>query len=182
MSAPETEEAEAAEAQGGSSLLGALRRSRAQLGETKTIDLDIPGYTDPALVIRYFWRSADELGRAARAKRYGQIKPATKRNIYAAADQLALCCDEIFVRDADDVLVPLARELRSDAPVRFDEQLAAALGVPAPAENVARRMVLATFSDPEGVLNDHALIEQAQKLSKWLGNTSREVDADFLGE
>lgn len=159
-------------------LLSALRRNYTEIGATKTVDIDLPGFTSPALVVRYQWVSSSDLARGA--DRLRRIKPEAKRNLYAAADTLAMCCDEIFVRtEDDDELVPLAQLLDGDdTPVRFDGRLADALGVPAPegSEHVGRRMVIAAFKR-----NDHALPRQAAALSKWLTDTSREVDEDLLG-
>lgn len=152
------------------SILGDLRKSRGKIGAgADPLDLVVPGYNDK-LLIRFRWVPPEDL--AATSKSLVAIKNPTKQNQAAAADAIVAACEEIMVRE-DDEIVPLST---NEFPITFadGERLAFALGFPNP--NSARECCAAVFNNP------YAMGDVALRLMQWLEDTSRRVSEEQLGE
>lgn len=156
------------------SRLDALKARRAELGEERHLDLDVPGYGGD-LVARYRVPPAGELDRVA--KRISKL-PEGERLLAATISQVILACDSMWIR-VNGELEPL--DPNDTLPVRYDHRLAEALGIEITAKTTAAEVVKSVFVSGTG-LNVAALSAHASQLGEWMIDTSRDVDEDFLGE
>ncbi len=150
------------------SVLAELRTLRGTLGgESKPLDLEVPGYKG-LLLIRYKWVPYSQI--AQNAKSLSKIEETAERQLSAAADVLVDTCEEFLIRVGEE-LQPLSK---NDIPVTFgDPRLPESLGfMPT---DTARKACMRVFN------NDYALIRTADVVTTWLQDTSRKVDADVLG-
>lgn len=167
---PETDREPEAE----NTLLAKLRRKRQEIGGERILFLDIPGYEDPAIVVRYRAVDWDETARIAKKLRKSKNPRA---DLYAQCDLLISACDEILIRipadgEEEPRLAPFSEVFPElgDEPVKFDGRLAQALGFEA---QTARQAVIGVFN------NDLAVSGQHQDLMVWLQDSSTETERDF---
>lgn len=154
------------------SVLGELRRARAQIGSgAEPLDIPIPGYQG-RLIARFKWVPVTAL--AATAKSLQKIKDPTRQQLAAAADALAATNDEFLVVLEDGTEPETVTYQGAPCSFQNGAGLAVALGFPEPAS--ARECVYAVFN------NEYAMVDVVQKVMQWLEDTSREVDTSFLGE
>jgi hypothetical protein len=149
-------------------LLTTLRSRRQEIGEAKSVDLEVPGY-DGALVIRYGKVDWDELRRIAGK---AQKSKSPRRELNAQADTLVAACQEVLIRVGEELL-PITEafpEADTGEPVRFDDRLAKALEFEAPN---ARAVVFGTYN------NDLAVTLAHNDLTEWMRNSNQEEDEDF---
>jgi len=159
------------------SILSDLRKKRDSLGEQREpLQLDIPGY-DGELVVEYKYVPFKEM--RARSQAIMRQKASADRDIGAACDTLVLCCQAIYMR-VQDRLVNIAATDPEIPTTYGDERLAEALGFTINLQNKdhgpARQGVLETFR------NEYTIFDQAAKVTRWLQNTHRTIDEEFLGE
>lgn len=154
----------------GGNLLANLREKRKEISEARHLDLEIPGY-DGELIARYVPVEWDEV------KKIGEKLNKSKnprRELYAQADVLARCCDQILVRvkgklkSMGDVFPELGVER-----IAFDPNLAQALDFEINSHSPARSAVLQAFN------NDMAVSAQHTEVMEWIQSSSREDDQDF---
>jgi hypothetical protein len=149
------------------SIVSALRARRSKIGRgADPLDLAVPGYGGE-LVIRYRWVPLEEL--TVTAESLSEIKGQAELTIAASADTLVATCQEVFVK-WDGELKPLSTD---GTPVKFDDRLAYSLGIESKS---ARQVATDTFS------NEYSLIQTGNVVVEWLKDTTRKVNADFLGE
>lgn len=162
---------------GSVSVLDSLREKRDKLGaEREPLQLDVPGY-DGELVVEYKYIPYTIMRK--RSQSILKQKPGAARDIGAACDTLVLCCQSIYMK-VQDQLVNIA-ETEKEVPTTFgDDRLGQALGFTFdqsnPQDGPARQGVLETFR------NEYSIFDQAMRVTKWLQNTHRTVDEEFLGE
>lgn len=152
-----------------SNLIERLREARREAEQPHDAVLEVPGY-EGLLGVRYKYVSAENieiLGR--RLQREIKRDKVKAENLLASIDTLIACCDEVVVRDSEDA----GWKSLADPPVRFDGRLADVLDYEA---SNARDAVLGLFN------NEHAIIRHNIVLSRWLADTTQEVNEDFLGE
>lgn len=166
------------------SVLGRLRARRDDLAQDHHLDLDIPGY-DGDLVARYRPLTAAEQTRIAakveRADRLaGNDEQAAEAQLRTALDTIIASCVEILVRE-DGVMVPLAEITGASAPVRYDQALADALGIPG--ADSARAVVRGVFPrDSHGDVVPQPVNRHANEVAAWMARIGSDVDGDLLGE
>lgn len=158
---------DAAETATAPSFLDQLRERREALRAERTIDLVIPGNGD-RLVGRFAPLSAREL--AALQKRMPSqraLQAGDESAILSTAEIVAAACRELFYREDDGTLIPLAQ---GDAPpVRFDETLTTGLGLGALHGSEAVIAVMDARSEPL------RLLTLQSKLWDWM--TEGDVEA-----
>lgn len=148
------------------SLFEDLKRRRDQIGEERSILIDIPGYNGH-LVARYKMVEWSQMRRIFR--RMDKMK-GDARELYAMCDVLITCCDELLYREKPD---GEPQSLEEGRITRYDDFLAANLGFEAPN---ARAVVLGVFK------NDLALAAHHSELVDWLQSSREDVDEEALGE
>jgi hypothetical protein len=134
------------------------------------LDIPVPGYPDDILVLRFRWIPYSELG--SNAKKLGKIESQTEQNLAVAADLLVKTCEDVLI-NVEGNLKPIATD-GSETKLGDADVLSEALGFPKP--DSAIRTCLAVFN------NEYAVIAIAMKVSAWLEDTSKKVDAEFVGE
>jgi len=155
-------------------------RSERSATTPDTADIPIPGYHD-LFVARYKvvpGRIVADLGR--RAQR--QFSEEHERNIWATVDLIIAANTGLYYRnfeieDPEKQLVPLDpnHEVGDPAAVAVtysDPDCATLLGVDT---ETARDLVYKVFKE-----NDTAIMAHGMMLSRWMADTSKGVDADFL--
>lgn len=152
------------------SALERIRRRRDELAGERHHDAELPGYGG-AVVLRFgaiAWEQIQEIG--ARA----QKDKGERRLLNAQADLLITACREVLVRVGDD-LAPIDEP----GPVRFDQQLASALGLE-PQERTARAVLFEAFALANAP--DVAIAAMSAELQQWMGESDGEIDQALLGE
>jgi hypothetical protein len=155
------------------SLMEKLRSKHAEIASKKTIDIPLPGYDD-MLITRYrvldVRNDINRISQRVQKERGSQLSQA----LSAAMDSMIASCVEIFTT-RDGQLVPLSESFGPDHPaVRYDESLAEFMDFKI---DSARDLILQLFGGNEPMIMDHA-----QMLSRWMSDTTREVNDEFLGE
>lgn len=155
---PETDE-------GTLSVLSRVREDRKKLGEQSTpLDLAVPGFSG-ALVIRYRWIPYTALSK--NAKSLAKIEEVSEQQIFAAADVIVSCAQELLLL-VNGKLVPFPNvEKMSFA----SPELSAALDFPQ--QDTAINTVKAVFS------NDYAMMVQAGTVTEWLQDTTLKINKGF---
>lgn len=162
------------------SMMDKLRAER-EAEAPDTADINIPGYHE-LFVARYKvipGRIVSDLGK--RAQR--QFQEEHERNLWATVDLIIAANIGLYYRnfdidDPDKQLVPLDPEHEVGDPaavaVTFsDPSTATLLGVDT---QTARDLVYKVFGE-----NDTAIMAHGILLSRWMADTSKGVDASFLG-
>jgi hypothetical protein len=154
------------------SMMDQLRRKRHELEGRKTVDIDVPGY-DGMLVAEYRIIGTKELEQIG-TKIEREFKAQGDRMLFAAIDGLLKACVQLYYsRDGDKV--PISESFGPDEPpVTFDSRLAEFFNLNTES---ARDTLYAVFAE-----NEIAIMQHSEKLGRWLGDTSREVQRVFLGE
>jgi len=153
------------------SLLDNLQRKRADLA-TKETYIHIPGYDKdpPILLAKYRLVEGKELDMLG-DKVTRETKNKWDRQVLAAVDTFITCCEGMYVDHGDGEPKPMT--LEGEHIWGYNEQLATALNFEA---KTAREVVFGVF-----VNNEIAIMQHNMMLSRWMSNTSRQVDDDFLG-
>lgn len=156
------------------SILDRLRKQRQQISESTTTDLDIPGY-DGEIFCRYKRLDARTLNAIGR-KAQRMFKEPVDAASYATANMLIEACDSLHFR-VEGKEVPVSEVLGIDTPVKYDMDLARALGFESelPDPPTARAVLNALF-----VGNTLAIASHSQKLSAWMMHNEAEQDQEFL--
>lgn len=143
-----------------------LRRDHSQIGRGRTQTVDVPGYHGN-LRVRYKWVAREELTKRGR-QLVKKVSDPDTLDLLASCDTLITTCDEILV------VVGNEEKPLGDPPVTFSNHagLLKHLGIEA---DTAREAVRVVFN------NDFALIKTALAVSRWLEDTSKEVDLESLG-
>lgn len=159
------------------SLLDLLQEDIDDLASTEFVDIRIPGYEKTGLMVRYHLpdTGGKELDAIAR-----QVQRETKdtyyRNLLTGIDTMIHLCVGLYVQPAG---IPEPVKLDPDfsgTPVRFDQRLADSLkweGV-----TTARQVVRRLFTSG-GIVNEMAINSHAEKLNRWLGDTTADVKRNF---
>lgn len=147
------------------SVIGRLRERRVELAKERRKIMEIPGYGGD-LYVEYRALTWDEI--QAISKRVQKEKMGD-RVLLGSMDTLIASCTQMLIK-VNDKLKPLSE---TEEPIRYDEELATALGFSA---STAREAIQGTFD------NDLAIISQAMELSKWMEGERQEVDEQLMGE
>lgn len=167
--ATEEETAELAGMNGQANLIERLRAARREQEKPHYTVITIPGY-EGLMGVRYKYVSAERIEQLSKKlQREIRKTKAKAEGLLASLDTVIAACEEIVIRGSDD------EEWQSlgDPPIRFDDRLAETLGYEA---DNARDAVLGCFN------NEHAIIRHNILVSRWLADTTTEVDESFLGE
>lgn len=153
------------------SILGNLQAKARQHDQREPLELAIPRFEGDlvALYEPIEWKIVNQI-----IHRIEKSKD-EMAELYAAADLLARACADFKVR-VDDNLVSIsevADDLEDGTPVRYDQNLAKALGIEdqIPSQHKGRQTVLAVFK------NDFAVVSHQNQVVEWL--RGEEADADF---
>ena len=144
-----------------------LRQDHQKIGRGQTVTIDVPGYHGN-LRVRYKWVERGELTKRGRLLAKKTSDPDTL-DILASCDTLITTCEELVV------VVDGEEKSLDDPPVTFlnSKMLTKHLGIEATGD--PRETIRDIFN------NDYALVKTAISLSRWLEDTSREVDLEALG-
>jgi hypothetical protein len=155
------------------SVLDLLRQKREEISENTTADLPVPGYNNspPVLYIRYHLIDGPTIERIGK-KVMRQTKDRWDRQILAAMDTMIEAVEGFYI-DMEDGSERRPLTLHGDHITTFGPEIQEALGFEA--QN-ARDTVRKLFGD-----NDIALAGHNVLLSRWMGNTTAEINEDFLG-
>lgn len=149
------------------SVLDRLRARRAELQSERTEVFEIPGYN--GLRGRYGIVEWDFLKKVA--KRTEKSKH-PRKELYAIVDTLIESCKGIEVFDGSD-WKPMHEVFGGDQVVRYDANLAEALGYPATS---AREAVFGLFP------SDIAMTAHMAEVDEWMKGASEEEDDNLMGE
>lgn len=157
---------------GAVSLFDGLREKHREIAARKTIDIPIPGY-DGDLVARYrvLDVTSEMSGIAKRVAR--EFTNTMEAQLWATVDGMIVACEGIFASDKGGNLHPLSEATGSDTPVKYDMQLAQFMGFTGVGS--AREVVMELFGH-----NEVAMLDHGSQLSRWMSNTSRRVNEEFM--
>lgn len=152
--------------------LFSLKQRREEIAKALTIDLKIPRWDSPELFVRYHPIDNGELQEKI-AKREGQRPRPKDWSTLTNADILISCCEGVYACLGSDYEEKFS--LRLDDPngpwTKFDGELAVAIGLPVDAK--ATQIVRAVY------LTDGDLIDAANKLLEFSGQSNEEINKDF---
>ena len=157
----------------GVSVLGQLQDRREQIKKAAFIDLPVPRWDSPVIVVRY--NPVDHTRFRAAATQVEKVQPNRRAEVEVNvnSDILIGACLGVFA-----VINGKRYSLKSgDADgewTKFDPDLAAAFGMP---EGATARSVLKTVYITEG-----DILSTANKLAEFSGYKEQEVDDSILGE
>jgi hypothetical protein len=156
------------------SLLDSLRQRREELTETRDVFIPLPGYDaePPILLAKYRLLEGHEINAIAK-KVTRETKDSWTRQTLAAVDTFIAACTGMFV-DLKDGQGPQPMTLNGNPILGYNQDLATALDFQS---ETARQTVYGVFAD-----NDVAIMTHGARLSLWMGDTTRKIDEDFLGE
>lgn len=155
------------------SILSQLGERREQIRMRETLDLPIPRWSDPEIIVRYRPIEHAQIRRAQQA-----VEKAPKRDQFEAEvngniDLLIRGCDSVVARiDGQDY------SLKPGEPkgefTKFDKDLAENLGL---AEDATARQVVRKIFFTDGDIMSHAA-----GLVQWSGYRETEADSELAGE
>jgi len=155
------------------SVLDLLRQKREESAAATTVDLPVPGYNNspPVLYIRYQLIDGPTIDRIGR-KVTRQTKDRWSRQILSAIDTMIESIVGFYV-DMEDGSERKPLTVHGEHITTFGPELQEALGFEA---DNARNTVRELFGQ-----NDVALAGHNIALSRWMTNTTAEIDEEFLG-
>jgi hypothetical protein len=104
--------------------------------------------------------------------------PKMRRGIVMATDVIIRSAEEVFLCDTDTgQLTPLADDTGAQVPVKFDAFLVEYMQFDEQSCRTARQIVSRLFGG-----NELAVGHYSGRLQKWMTDTSKNANADFLGE
>lgn len=163
------------------SLLDAVRQDYQEIAATKDVYIPLVGYKSSGLAVRYRLPESGKELDAVATKVFKQFTKQQRyeRNIYTAIDTMIMLCMGLYVEHPDmaGVWVEFDPELQGN-PITFnDGRLPEALGWEG--IDTARAGVRKLFDG-----NDIVLLGHAEKLSRWLSDTSVDMSTEIweLGE
>lgn len=156
------------------SLLDSLRKKREELSESRDTFIPLPGYDrePPMLLAQYRLLDGKEIEQIAR-KVTRETKDRWRRQVLAAVDTFIAACTGMYV-DLQTGDGPQPMTLNDQHIMGYDQDLAKALEFQA---ETARQVVYGVFAD-----NEVAMMQHGARLSLWMGDTTHQVDDEFLGE
>jgi len=160
----------------GQSLMDQLRRRYRELGEATDVDIPIPGFKGE-LWGKYRLLGSEELDKIGKRVQR-QYSGSAERLLFASADAILAACLGMYVPDPEDEdkLIPLDPE-KTGTPIGYDERLIQFLELEVPNPPSARAILFQLFLD-----NDVALVGHYSSLSRWMADTTTNVNEEFLGE
>jgi len=155
------------------SLADAFRQDLEELVETKTVMISVRGYDRIRLQVQYHMATGKRLDEISR-KVQREFKDTFSRNLYAAIDTMIDLCDGLYVQPegADEPVILDPDE--SGYACQFDQTLAELMKMPDAATSNARTVVRRLFGN-----NDIAVLNHAERLSRWLQNAKADVELEF---
>jgi hypothetical protein len=149
------------------SVVGRLRERRVELAQGRTKLMEVPGFNGD-LIAEYralTWQELQDVGKRVRK----EFTTEGDRILYGAVDMLIAACTQILI-NVNGKMKPLSEE---ELPIRFDGELAEALGFKA---STAREALQGAFN------NDLAIVSTAMSLTQWMEGERQEVDQTLMGE
>lgn len=161
-----------------SSLVDQLRADLAEITANETVYIPVIGYERTGLQVKYHLPENGKILDAITRKVFREHRDIYSRNLFTSMDMMIALCAGLYVQPPEvDVPVELDPQL-SGSPVQFDERLAEIIGLNGD-RITARGVVRKLFAG-----NDLAIMDHAQKLDRWLRNTSADLTTDWgqMGE
>ena len=156
---------------------------REEIAQKLYIDIPVPRWSDPKIIVRYRPLTQAEVTEAGEAVKRAGSKTKAEAALSANIKGLVKSCvgiyalfgDETYSLDADDPEKWLPFDPDTDEPewMRFDDVLGAALGV----EEKSAAAVCRTLFHTEGDLLGHAA-----ELAVFSGFSDQKIDEEFSGE
>ena len=157
--------------------LEALAAQRKILGDTREVNIPIPGYDrePPRLLARYRLLEGPEIERIGNKVRR-ESRNSWARQINAAVDTFIAALVGFYYDNGDGQYRELT--FHGEHLKRFDEDLANALNFrdELPEQTTARQVCLAMFNQ-----NDARIAQHMYLLSAWFADTSLDVEAELAG-
>jgi hypothetical protein len=158
------------------SLLDVLAQRKKEQQEATEVYITIPGYDKPPIILAAQYRllegkEIDEIGRRVTS----QTKDRWQRQVFAAVDTFIAACTGFYYQeegDSADTWKPLT--LNQVLIPGYTNELAQALRFEA---TTAREVAFGLFGG-----NDVAIMQHNVRLSIWMGDTTRDVNQELLGE
>lgn len=155
------------------SVLGQLKARREEIRQGEHLDLPVPRWNDPEVIVRYkplehavIRRAQDAVDKAPKQRQY-------QTELEGNCDLLIRACEGVIARiDGQDY--SLRPGDPKGEPTLFDPDLAANLGLEEGAS--ARQVVKELF------ITDGDILSHAQALIQWSGYRETEADAQLEGE
>lgn len=155
------------------SILGDLRARHEAITAEQVLELPVPRWHDPEIVVRYRPATAEAIAKATRIAERAKGPGRTQAEINVNVDVLIEACVGVFA-----VLEGKKYSLAPGSPdgdlTRFDADLAENLGLDGNA--TARQVVRTLF------ITDGDIISHARRLGEWSGWALTTADEDFQGE
>jgi len=156
------------------SVLGELSKRREEIKNEQLLSLPVPRWENPTVWVRFepvdhkaIRRAAESIDKAPKQRR-GEVE--LEQNM----DTLIRACVGVYAKlDGDDREYSLRPDDFEGELTRFDQDLAANLGLPSDA--TARQVVKALY------LTDGDILSHAMKLVEWSGYRETEAD-EAMGE
>lgn len=151
-----------------------LKQDMQALTEAEEVFIKVPGYGKSGLQIKYrLPESGAELDKIAR-KVNREEKDTFKRNLLNAIDMMIHLCEGLYVQPGDEPEpIPFDPEGTGE-PVFFDAGLAGVLNMNGTDAMRGRSIVKRLFNN-----NDFAIVNHAERLNRWLMDTSANLDQEF---
>lgn len=166
-----TEESKVDEEPKAVSLFDRIRAQQKHVASDQTVELPIPGYSNPALVVKYRWVDPDEVKEIG-VKVRAQFATDEDRMLYAAMDVMIVGCEGLYMRDTGEkTLQPLDP---GDGILRFDDRLERFFE--REPSGSARTAVDVAFKE-----NPYAVVAHGQLLQRWMADTTIDLSR-LLGE
>lgn len=150
-----------------------LKQDLQSLTDNEEVYIKVPGYEKSGLQIKYrLPESGAELDKIAR-RINREYKETFQRNLYNAIDMMIYLCEGLYVQpENEDEPVPFNTN-GGDSPIFFDEELAGVLNMNGTDLRV-RAIVKRLFNN-----NDFAIVNHAERLNRWLMDTSADLEVEF---
>lgn len=163
------------EADGPQSLAEQLRAKRTEIAETRDTLIPITGYDEPVLMAKHRLMDRPEIEQIGK-RVVKETKDRGERNMRILCDQIINSAIGFYFQRATDP-EPLPLEDETGETITRWDQLAAYLGWQPQQGGTARGALYYVFADNEFAIGQFGIL-----LNRWMGNTSFQVDQEFLGE
>lgn len=155
------------------SILGQLRDRRESIRASQTLDLQVPRWDDPEIIVQYQPLEHEVIRRAQTALEKAPKGKRGQAEVDGNVDLLVRACVAVVAR-IDEQEYSLRPGDPKGEPTTFDPDLAQNLGMHEGA--TARQVVKYLF------ITDGDIISAAQELIRWSGYRETEADEHIVGE
>lgn len=162
------------------SFLGLIKQDLEELEGSEEVYIKVPGYDGSGLSMKFrLPKGGKELELIAKKveNQTRQQRDPYITNLYIAMDTIIALCTGFYVKPFGVEDYVMLDPTDAGLPVTFDDRLATVVGLPD--GTTAREIMKKLFNK-----NEMAIINIAEKLSRWIGNTKADLTREIwqLGE